>query len=198
MAVTNGYCTLEQLKASLRITDDVDDSLLELAIESASREIDQACERVFYQVDGATRVYAARDSFVTEIDDLRSLTSLKTAQDSDGVFDTTFETTDYQLEPLNGIAGGIPHPFTSIRAVGDYLFPVDNGEALVQVVGDFGWDAVPTAITQATVILSARLYKRNDSPLGVAGMGDLGVIRVGRLDPDVQALIQPFLKPRMG
>lgn len=198
MAITNGYCTLAQVKASLRITDEVDDDLLELAVESASREIDQACERVFYQVDGATRVFAARDSFVTEIDDLRSLTTLKTAQDGDRVFDTTWETKDYQLEPLNGISGGIPHPFTQIRAVDDYIFPMDGGEALVQVTGDWGWASVPTAIVQATVILSARIYKRNDSPLGVAGIGDLGVIRVGRLDPDVQALIHPFMKVRMG
>jgi len=198
MAITNGYCTLAQVKASLRITDEVDDDLLELAVESASREIDQACERVFYQVDGATRVFAARDSFVTEIDDLRSLTTLKTAQDGDRVFDTTWEEKDYQLEPLNGISGGIPHPFTQIRAVDDYLFPLDGGEALVQVTGDWGWPSVPTAIVQATVILSARIYKRNDSPLGVAGIGDLGVIRVGRLDPDVQALIHPFMKVRMG
>jgi len=68
---------------------------------------------------------------------------------------------------------------------------------LVEIVGDFGWESVPTAITQATVLLSARIYKRNDSPLGVAGIGDLGVIRVGRLDPDVQTLIHPFMKPRM-
>jgi len=198
MAITNGYCSLSQVKASLRITDSVDDDLLELAVESASREIDQACERVFYQSDSETRIFAARDSFICEIDDLYSFTSLKTAQDSDGVFDTTWEAKDYQLEPLNGIAGGIPHPFTQIRATDEYLFPLDNGEALVQVTGDWGWASVPTAITQATVILAARIYKRNDSPLGVAGIGDLGVIRVGRLDPDVQALIHPFMKVRMG
>lgn len=198
MAITNGYATLAQVKASLRITDNVDDDLLELAVESASREIDQACERVFYQVDAETRVFAARDSFVCEIDDLRSLTTLKTAQDGDRVFDTTWAEKDYQLEPLNGITGGIPHPATLIRATDDYLFPMDGGEALVQVTGNWGWDSVPTAITQATVILASRIYKRNDSPLGVAGFGDLGAIRVSRIDPDVQMLIQPFMKVRMG
>jgi len=153
---------------------------------------------VFYQVDAETRVFAARDSFVCEIDDLRSLTTLKTAQDGDRVFDTTWAEKDYQLEPLNGIVGGIPHPATLIRATDDYLFPMDGGEALVQVTGNWGWDTVPTAITQATVILASRIYKRNDSPLGVAGFGDLGAIRVSRIDPDVQMLIQPFMKVRMG
>ena len=40
MAITNGYCSLNQIKAALRITDSVDDALLEMAVESASRMID--------------------------------------------------------------------------------------------------------------------------------------------------------------
>ena len=35
MAITNGYATLAQVKASLRITDSVDDDLIELAIEGS-------------------------------------------------------------------------------------------------------------------------------------------------------------------
>jgi hypothetical protein len=43
------------------------------------------------------------------------------------------------------------------------------------------------------VIQSSRIYKRLDSPLGVAGFGDLGAIRVGRaLDPDVEQLVMPY------
>ncbi len=195
MAITNGYCTLAQIKASAGITDTVDDTLLELAVEAASREIDGACERQFYQT-ATTRIYTPRDSYITDIDDLVSLTSIKTSSGADGTFDTTWTSTDYQLEPLNGIAGGIATPANSIRAVGDYTFPISGGEATVQVVGTFGFSAVPTQITQATVILGSRIFKRNDSPLGVAGFGDIGVIRVGRLDPDVEAMIMPFKKVR--
>ena len=35
MAIVNGYCTLAELKAALRVADSIDDRLLELAIESA-------------------------------------------------------------------------------------------------------------------------------------------------------------------
>ena len=195
MAITNGYCTLEQIKASAGITDTVDDTLLELAVEAASREIDSATERQFFQTS-ATRIYTPRDSFITEIDDLVSLTTLKTSTAADGTFDETWTSTDYQLEPLNGLAGGIEVPANQIRAVGDYTFPLSGGEATVQVVGTFGFSSVPTAITQATVILGSRIFKRNDSPLGVAGFGDIGVIRVGRLDPDVEAMIMPYKKIR--
>ena len=195
MAITNGYCTLEQIKASAGITDTVDDTLLELAVEAASREIDSATERQFFQTS-ATRIYTPRDSFITEIDDLVSLTTLKTSSAANGTFDETWTSTDYQLEPLNGLAGGIEVPANQIRAVGDYTFPRSGGEATVQVVGTFGFSSVPTAITQATVILGSRIFKRNDSPLGVAGFGDIGVIRVGRLDPDVEAMIMPYKKIR--
>lgn len=202
MAITRGYTTLSEVKAILRITDSVDDALLETSIESASRLIDTHCERVF-SVSTAVRVYVPRDSYVTEIDDLISLTSLKTSSNVDNVFDITWEPKDYQLEPLNGISGGIHSPATHIRAVDEYLFPTSNfpsvtGEATVQVAGVFGWaTAVPTDVKQACNLLAIRQYKRYDSPLGVAGFGDIGVVRVSRIDPDVDALLAPYRKIRM-
>jgi len=195
VAVTNGYCTLAQIKASAGITDTVDDELLELAVEAASREIDGTTERQFFQT-ATTRIYAPRNPFITDIDDLVSLTTLKTSTAADTVFDETWTATDYQLEPLNGLAGGISSPATLIRAIGDYSFPMVGDYATVQVAGTFGFSSVPTQITQATVILGSRIFKRNDSPLGVAGFGDIGVIRVGRLDPDVEAMIMPYKKVR--
>lgn len=196
MAISNGYCTLQQLKDSLRITDNVDDTMLELAIETASRQIDDHCERVFYS-SSATRYYVPRDSFVCETDDIVSITTLKSSSAADGVYDVTWASSDYQTEPVNGVAGGIVSPVTQLRAVGDYLWPRSGEEVTVQVVGTFGWYAVPTAIKYATILLSSRLFKRMDSPLGVAGIGDIGVIRVSRIDPDIDALIAPFKKMRM-
>jgi len=196
MAITNGYITLSLLKSSLSITDEIDDDFLELAIESASRQIDQSCERQFFQ-ETATRVYAPRDSYVTEIDDLVSLTTLKTSSDADGTFDITWQPKDYQLEPLNGIVGGIASPTTQIRVTDEYLFVTDGGEATVQVTGTFGWSSIPVQIQQATLILASRLFERRNSPLGVAGFGDLGAIRVSRIDADIENLIMPFKKIRM-
>jgi hypothetical protein len=144
MALTNAYATLAQLKTSTGISDSFDDDTLELAIEAASREIDQACERVFYPTT-ATRIYTPRDSFTVEIDDLESLTSLKTSSSADGVFGVTWGPNDYQLEPLNKITGGITTPYTLIRAVGDFTFPrngfvMNAEEATVQVTGVFGFN----------------------------------------------------------
>jgi hypothetical protein len=195
MPITNGYATLADVKAAMRIIDTVDDDLLELAIDAASRQIDGHCERVFYQTT-TTRVFSALDGFLTEVDDLFDVTEIKTSSDGSG-FDTTWSGSDYQLEPLNGQAGGIASPATFVRAVGDYLFPTLRHEALVRISATFGWSAIPTAIKQATLILAQRQFKRYDSPLGVAGIGDIGIIRIARIDPDVAALVAPFRRRRI-
>jgi hypothetical protein len=196
MAIVNGYCTLAEIKSSARITDSVDDTMLELAVESASRMVDSYTQRYFYNAGTATRLFAPQDSYVAEIDDLITLTTLQTSDGDD--FGTTWAAKDYQLEPLNGSVDGLTgHPSTRIRAVDDYLFDVLDGEATVRVVGVWGWSAVPTAVKQATVIQAARIFKRNDSPLGIAGFGEMGAIRVGvQLDPDVKHLIDVYRKVR--
>jgi hypothetical protein len=197
MAISNGYATLSDVKAALRVTDNFDDGLLEISIEAASRQIDGFCERVFTQ-STATRIYRPTDAFTVDIDDLQTLTTLKTDSNGDGTFDVTWAGTDYQLNPLNGISGGIRSPYTQIKAVGQYLFPiyeprnVNANEASVQITGVWGFSTIPTAVKQATIILSMRQFKRYDSPTGVMGFGDLGVMRVGAVDPDIQALLMPF------
>jgi hypothetical protein len=47
---------------------------------------------------------------------------------------------------------------------------------------------LPDAVYQACLLHAARLYRRRDSLDGTVGWGDLGVIRVGRVDPDVASL----------
>ena len=192
--ITNGYCTLADVKAALRITDSIDDSLLETAVESASRLVDGFAGRNFYSAGSAVRYFTPEDRIVCEIDDLISLTSLVVSADLNAVFDQTWSATDYQLEPLNGKVDGLTGwPATRIRAVGDYVFGTNIGEASVKVTGTWGWSAVPVAVKQATVIQASRIFKRLDSPLGVLSSPDLGYIRVGtRLDPDVQQLVEPY------
>jgi hypothetical protein len=198
MAITNGYATLAQVKSALRISDSIDDSILEMAVESASRAIDGHAARYFYSSGTATRLYAADDSFIVQTDDIAGTAIvLQTSSAGDGVFDTTWSPIDYQLEPLNGNVDGLAVPFTRIRAVENYLFPVEVEQALVKVTAVFGWASVPIAITQATIIQASRIYKRLESPLGVAGFGDLGAISVTRdLDPDVAQLVAPYRRLR--
>jgi hypothetical protein len=206
MALVNSYATRNQVKAALRIgtADTQDDELIDNCAGAASRLIDGYANRQFWQYGSATvRLFTAADSFVCEIDDIASTAiTLKTQTNADGNFDVTFTPTDYQLEPVNGILDGLTVPFTRIRAVGDFLFPTLNAnfglEALVQLTAIYGWPSVPEPITQAVIIQASRIFKRYDSPLGVAGFGDLGAIRVTRaLDPDVAQLVEPYRRMRM-
>lgn len=188
------YASTAQIKAALRITDSVDDSLINMAGSAASDLIDGYCGRTFGTSGTVTRVFSPADEYVIQIDDLAgTAVTITSSTGADGVFDVTWKTTDYQLEPLNGIANGQSVPYTRIRAIEDYLWPAAGGEATVRVTGLFGFPAVPIVVTQAAVLQGSRIFTRLQSPLGVAGFNELGVVRVTRaLDPDVAQLVEPY------
>ena len=193
MAITNGYCSLNQIKAALRITDSVDDTLLEMAVESASRMIDSECDRNFFSTS-ATRDFIPSDSYTVDTDDLTAITSVKIDDQGDLTFAITLAVSDYQTEPVNQRVSGNAFPIYRLRMIGDYLLPLWGQQATVRIQGTYGFTPVPTQITQATVIQAGRIFKRLDSLLGFAGFSDMGVARVGRVDPDVAAMIRPFKK----
>jgi hypothetical protein len=196
MALTNAYTTGSAVKQALRIVDNVDDVLIDYAINSASRLIDGYCNRNFYNAGTAARVFAASDELVCQIDDLAGTAiTLQTDAQANGSFEITWTPSDYQLEPLNGISNGQASPYTRIRATLNYLFPTTNDLALVKVTGVWGWPAIPAAVETACIIQSQRIFKRFDSPLGVVGFGDMGAIRVSRqLDPDVAEMLSQYRK----
>ena len=200
MAITNGYCTLADVKAALRIQDTVDDLLIENSINAASRMIDQYCNRFFYSGSaGEVRYFKANDGFTCWIDDAQSISEVKTSAVDPVIYDTTWDSSDYQLLPNNRIANGAYYPITSIIATDNLLFPVWADIALVKVTGQFGWSSVPDSIKFATIIQASRLFKRLESPLGVAGVSDIGIMRVGsNIDGDVAQLINPFRLLRTG
>ena len=200
MAIANGYATLAQIKSALRIAsgDATDDALLEMAVESASRLIDAYCGRNFILAGTATRYYNTENPYVVQIDDARSITSVQTSTGLDGVYDTTWTIGtaggqgDAQPEPINDYLGGVVWPYTRIRAIGDYTFPT-GPENSIKVTAVFGWPNIPVTVTQATILQSSRIFTRLQSPLGVAGFGDMGIMRVSRgLDPDVVQLVEGY------
>jgi len=188
------YATVAEIKAALSIgtADTASDTLIAAAGSAASAMIDNYCGRTFGTAV-ATRYYAADDACLLYVDDIAGTAiTVETAPSLDGSYSVTFGTADYQLEPLNGISNGVPSPYTVIRAIGNYTFPVSS-EAAVKVTATFGRSAVPDTVTYATKLLAESLFKRLDSPLGVAGFGDMGVIRVSRyMDPTVELLLSPY------
>lgn len=200
MAITDGYATLPQIKELLRIpaSDTVDDAALERAIEAASRRIDGACDRVFYR-DPTTsaRQYDATDFARVSIDDVSTLDGFDVrVDDPSGTYATVLiRDTDYRVEPLNNLAKGLPvYRLVSLSGI----FPRSTVRPGIQVTARWGWPSIPDPIRDATLLMAGRLFKRNDSLLGVAGFSDLGVITVRGVDPDVEHLIQPFRRMAVG
>jgi hypothetical protein len=196
VAITNGYCTLAELKASLNITDSVDDTALEAAITSASRMIDDYTERFFY-VNGSvgspvTRYYTAVDPYTINIDDITTVSEVATDDNFDRTFGTVWSTTDYMVEPINNPIKG--WPYSRVLAIGSYIFPYQLPQS-VRIKGVWGFSAVPSEVNMAALIQSSRLFGRRQSPFGIAGSPDLGTIRLfSRLDADVEVLLRPFRK----
>lgn len=193
MAISNGYCTLAQAKAALRLVDATDDTLLEQAIESASRRIDGYCGRWFYKTSSTAISQYPFDPYNLPVQDIANTTVVvKTSSAGNGVFDVTWtQGTDYQLEPLNASLNG--KPYRRIVAVGGKTFSTQVIQALptVQVTAYWGWDAVPTDVTQACVLLTIRQFARLNAALGVVGYNDMA-IQVKAVDPDVRDLLNQY------
>lgn len=197
MTITNGYATLDELKAALRINDYIDDASLERAVEGASRRIDGVCDRRFYLDSSASaRVFHPTSQWRCDVDDVGTTSGfvLKTDEDGDGVYETTWSAVDYELGPLNNLVKG--SPVYKITGHGR-IFPTDVYPAPVEVTARWGWPAVPHAIREATVLLAGRMFKRQDSLLGVAGVSDLGAIPVLRFDSDIEELVAPYVRRRV-
>lgn len=196
------YVTPQVLKSRLGIsaTDTASDYELWGACFAASRAIEHYCDRMFWRTASSeVRTFQPRgwyDLPLPDFCDLVSVTTLKTDATGDGTFEQTWSATDYQLLPQNYTAAPENRPYTHIRAIGSYTFPLIVPRTLarldrVQVTGVFGWPAVPHGIRQATAILASETFRLKDAPFGIATFGDLGVIRVHE-NPMVQAFAAPY------
>jgi hypothetical protein len=173
------------------ISDTEDDSAIESVIEAVSRRIDEATSRRFYQELATTRYFSAEWADLLHIPDLVTLTTLKTDEDGDRVYETTWASTDYDLEPFN--AALVSKPYTAIHVApnGRYVFPLVRKS--VEIVGTWGWPAVPKIAKEACLLQSFRVFKRKDAPFGVAGSIEIGQLQViSKLDPDVTWMLEPL------
>ena len=200
----NVYTTLPEVKSALSIppSDVADDDDLADAIRTASRSVDGDCQRHFHQVAEVRTLPPPRDGRLLRLGDfgdLVSVTSLATGSQGDGTWPDTWTTTDFQLltwdDSPNVNAGPEPRPYRKIRAVGSMTFPTVQSSAmradLIRIDGVWGWPAVPDRIRRAARLLAVEVFKLKDAPLGAAGVGDLGIIRV-RESPRYLSLISPY------
>jgi hypothetical protein len=195
MAISNGYATLAELKGYLKIEDSMEDTLLEHIVEAASRSIDRIANRRFYLDSSASaRTYRPTNLLRVFVDDFGSTSGLvvKTDPNSAGVYQTTLVVnTDFITEPVNASQKGRPWNYITIVSGEAFSLPT-NYRPQVEVTARWGWPTVPDDINQATLILSADLYKRKDSIGGVLGLSELGAIRMSPLGRDITAMVRAY------
>jgi hypothetical protein len=200
VSLGQNYCTVEELKSRLGITDTSDDFELGLAAAGASRAIDEITGRYFWRGTG-TRTYIPESISRQSLDDLVSVTSLAVDRDGDGVFEETWtQGTDYALEvapgKYNAAAKGEQWPYTAAVVItGGRLFPyvwMWSHLDRIQVTGVFGWPAVPLNVKNAAIIAGAQIFRIKDAPFGVAGFGEFGVVRV-QSNPQVMWLLHRYI-----
>lgn len=208
MTITNGYATLAEARAELAnyvTADTTDDTRIEMAVEAASRQIDNHTGRRFWQDATVTaREFYADDAYCVTVDDISTVTGLlvKADDNDDGTFETSYTiTTDFILLPANAADGSPVRPYTEVRLVSGATFPrSSSGRPGAQVTAKFGWPAVPTDVKRACLIQTVMLFKAADAAFGALQFGADGIgLRIpSRLHPLAEALLEGYCKPRVG
>jgi hypothetical protein len=201
MTLVNCYTDLATMKSAdvlkISATDTTSDTILESIIEAASRTIDSDCARFFYKsATDETRYYTAEfpDKLFLS-DDVVSITTLATDVSDDRTWTEIWSASaDYDLVPYNAAASGKPYTAIEVLNTSAYSFPCYRKG--VKIVGIFGYPAIPAKITQAAILLSARMFKRLSTPLGTASMAAFGEVQVSikDKDPDYWHLIREFVR----
>jgi hypothetical protein len=197
MTISNGYTTLAEAKLRIGNMTDTDasrDTSLESVIEACSRAIDDYAGFHLY-ADGTDtiRYYRATTSQICYVDNLISVTTLKTDGDGSRAYSDTWAVTDFDLQPDN--ASGDPYQWITITPSGGYVFPLWSRG--VKITGKFGWStATPKQAAEACLLMVEQLWLRKDKPFGVSGgagaMLSADVQSIMYNDPHIMSLLMRF------
>ncbi len=130
------YATIGDIKGVLGISSTTDDTVIRKICEASSRLIDNYCSgygKRFFYCETATKYFDG--AVPLRIDDLLSITTIKTDDDGDGTFENTLTvTTDYLLYPLNG------YPKTKIElSIGGNYGSFGASKKGCQIIGLWGY-----------------------------------------------------------
>jgi len=203
-AIGQFYCGMEELKDRVNVTDSVDDSSIQMAIQAASNWINDYCGQHFYRVT-ETRTFRPQNLWKLHIDPVVTVTAFNVDTTGDGTFDQAWtQGTDYQLiigtnSEYNINSYGVQRPYRVVQVLQagkwfPFTWPYSHLDR-IQITGTWGWPAVPPAVSQACLQLAAQLWKEKDAPFGVAGEADFGVVKGGS-SPMIVELLRPYIYSR--
>lgn len=169
------YTDVATMRVYLNIQDQVTqyDGLLEEAIESASREVDQRTKRYFGKDEEPTmREFDVEGYGLLVIDDVADPLSIE-VEGYGG----------YTALPRNGIVDGTPgHPITRLK----HCSFVEG--RTVEVTATWGWPEIPALVREATKMIAAETFMSKDAPLGYKGSEQLGVVIMRERTPVLKKL----------
>lgn len=184
----SSYVTLAQFKDYARneITAS-DDTVLQLAIDSAEMLVNNFCGRTFYVAGAASARSYTPDTAGANVLRIHDCTTVTSIVESGATLDAA----SYQLEPINGITpAGDTRPYERVRRYGGTWF-WDDAKARITVTATWGWASTPYRVQEATYIVAKDIYQQRNTNAGVAGFGEFGAVRV-RMNPIVIDLLTPL------
>lgn len=200
--VTNGYCTVDDLREQLNDLPKaaLPERSLVRAINSASRWVDKHTGRRFWADETPSTRYVTPSVSSCELWlpwDIASAVGLEIAtDDGTGAYPTIWATTDYQLAPYDANQPGSRFGgWSKLESTSGLNFAVRGvrGPLRVRFTGLFGYAFCPDDVEQATLLKATQLFKRKESPFGVAQFGDIALPVVYRKDPDILDLLQDYV-----
>jgi hypothetical protein len=184
------YTTLARLRARINREDLSADSQLADALDAAKVAIEQHCDDRVFLLDASTsqrtfptdRRLSLSQGWVLRVDDIGDAATI-TAEVGDGTTWTTL--TDIEVYPVNATAKA--EAIIGLTSQTDWSL-----YRLARITAKWGWPAVPKSVSQAHLMQAHRLYYRKNTPQGIAGGGEAGMMRLTDVDPDVAKLLFRF------
>lgn len=177
MAIGDAYETAANYRAAVGKDDTADDTDILTDLTAISRYMERRLGRFFTKdASDATRHYYGSGGRTLYTDDIVSITSITIDTDRDGSFadETALAATDYELHPLNAADEPEAKPYTQIYLPAWSTVATWTPGTKVQVVGVFGWSAIPVAIKRACINLTAIL--RLETPRASRSVSETGEI----------------------
>ena len=186
------YVDKTDLKNMIGLSGTSQDNNIDNAINATSRLIDQITGRHFYKSESVqVKYFTPNNPFILDVPDIAHTTGLIVQLD-----------TDFYLKPLDVVDqdGDNDIPFQTL-----VIFDRRSSERFdpdiirnVKITAIWGYNVVPDAIKQATLLQASRLWKRKDSPFSTYGSSDTGERELfQKMDPDAKTLIKPYIRHRL-
>lgn len=208
------YCTATEIKNHLTDSqlDNTYDTILATLATRASRAIDRFTKRHngAYAVSAdSTRYFDGMDEVELLIDELAAApTSVSVAETGDvddsggtGGTYTAWAASDYLLWPYNALQLGLPYEALIIDRLYGTKSTWYSYRKAIKIVGKFGYaTTTPEEIKEACIIQAVRYFKRGQQAFMDTSANPMfqqmpyGVVTVAGLDPDVETLLNHFIR----